>query len=126
MLNAQAAKSPLSATVEADEIGRFGQDTEAAVYFCCLEALLNTPKYAHATQARICLQAQNGSLRFTVADDGTGYDARHIPMGSGLRNMADRLAALGGRLEVRSAPTHGTTITGHLPTVPSPAAMTRP
>ncbi len=45
------------------------------------------------------------------------------PMGSGLRNMADRLAALGGRLEVRSAPTHGTTITGHLPTVPSPAAM---
>jgi glucose-6-phosphate-specific signal transduction histidine kinase len=81
-------------------------------------ALQNTVKYAHATQARICLQAQNGSLRFTVSDDGTGYDARHIPMGSGLRNMADRLAALGGQLEVRSVPAHGTTITGHLPTVP--------
>jgi signal transduction histidine kinase len=81
-------------------------------------------KYAHATQARICLQAHNGSLRFTVSDDGTGYDARHIPMGSGLRNMADRLAALGS-LEVRSAPAHGTTITGHLPTVPPPAAMIR-
>ena len=52
----------------------------------------------------ICLQAQNGTLRFTVSDDGTGYDARHTPMGSGQRNMADRLAALGGRLEVRSAP----------------------
>ena len=114
-LNAQAGKSALPVAVEADGIGRFGQDTEAAVYFCCLEALQNTAKYAQATQARICLQAQNGTLRFTVSDDGTGYDARHTPMGSGLRNMADRLAALGGRLEVRSAPGQGTTITGQLP-----------
>ena len=50
-----------------------------------------------------------------MSDDGTGYDSRCTPMGSGLRNMADRLAALGGRLEVQSAPGHGTTITGHLP-----------
>ena len=102
-------------TVDADGIGRFGQDTEAAVYFCCLEALQNIAKYAHATQARICLQAQNGTLRFTVSDDGAGYDARHTPMGSGQRNMADRLAALGGRLEVHSAPGQGTTITAELP-----------
>jgi len=114
-LSAQASKSPLPVTVEADRIGRFGQDTEAAVYFCCLEALQNTTKYAHATRALICLQAQNRTLFFTVTDDGTGYDARHTPLGSGLRNMADRLAALGGRLEVQSAPGHGTTITGHLP-----------
>jgi signal transduction histidine kinase len=117
-LGAQASKSPLPVTVEADKIGRFPQDTEAAVYFCCLEALQNTAKYAHATQVHICLQAQNGTLRFTVSDDGTGYDARHTPMGSGLRNMADRVAALGGRLEIRSAPGQGTTVTGHLP-VPS-------
>ena len=114
-LNAQAAKSTVPVAVEAGGIGRFGQDTEAAVYFCCLEALQNTAKYAHATHARICLQAQNGTLRFTVSDDGTGYDARHTPMGSGQRNMADRLAALGGRLDVRSAPRHGTTISGQLP-----------
>jgi signal transduction histidine kinase len=114
-LNAQAGKATLPVTVEADGIGRFPQDTEAAVYFCCLEALQNTIKYAHATQARICLQAQNGTLRFAVSDDGTGYDARRTPMGSGLRNMADRLAALGGQFEVRSAPGHGTTITGQLP-----------
>jgi signal transduction histidine kinase len=117
-LNAQAAKSPLPVTVEADGIGRFGQDTEAAVYFCCLEALQNIAKYAHASQARICLQAQNGTLRFTVSDDGAGYDARHTPLGSGQRNMADRLAALGGRLEVRSAPGDGTTITAELPGTP--------
>jgi signal transduction histidine kinase len=114
-LGAQAGKSPLPLVVEADGIGRFGQDTEAAVYFCCLEALQNTAKYAHATQARICLRAANGTLSFTVSDDGAGYDTRHTPMGSGLRNMADRLAALGGRLEVQSAPGQGTTITGRLP-----------
>src|SRR5215472_8897061 len=47
-LSAQASKSPLPVMVEADGIGRFGQDTEAAVYFCCLEALQNTAKYARA------------------------------------------------------------------------------
>jgi signal transduction histidine kinase len=117
-LNAQADKSPLPVTVDADGIGRFGQDTEAAVYFCCLEALQNIAKYAKASSARICLRAQNGTLRFTVSDDGAGYDARHTPLGSGQRNMADRLAALGGRLEVRSAPGQGTTITALLPSTP--------
>jgi signal transduction histidine kinase len=121
-LNAQASKSPLPVAVDADGIGRFGQDTEAAVYFCCLEALQNIAKYANASKARICLQAQNASLRFTISDDGTGYDTRHTPRGSGQRNMADRLAALGGRLEIRSAPGQGTTITAHLP-VPAPAAI---
>jgi signal transduction histidine kinase len=105
----------LPVTVDAREVGRFPQDTEAAVYFCCLEALQNTAKYAAASSARICLQVQNETLRFTVSDNGTGYDVGHTPMGSGLRNMADRLAALGGRLEVRSAPSRGTTITGQLP-----------
>ena len=122
-LNAQASRSPLPVAVEADGIGRYGQDTEAAVYFCCLEALQNIAKYAHASSARICLQAQNGTLRFTVSDDGAGYDARHTPLGSGQRNMADRLAALGGRLEVRSAPGQGTTITAQLPSTPDGGAQ---
>ena len=108
-------------TVDADGIGRFGQDTEAAVYFCCLEALQNIAKYARATQAWIWLRAQNGTLRFTVSDDGAGYDVGHTPMGSGQRNMADRLSALGGRLEVRSAPSRGTTITACLPSSPRAA-----
>jgi len=121
-LDAQAAKSPLPVTVEADGVGRFGQDTEAAVYFCCLEALQNTAKYAHATQASICLQKQDETLRFTISDDGTGYNTSRTPIGSGLRNMADRLAALGGRLQVRSAPGQGTAITGDLP-LPSRAPV---
>ena len=117
-LDAQAGKSPVPVTVEADGIGRFGEATEAAVYFCCLEALQNIAKYAGASSARICLRAENGTLRFTVSDDGAGDDARHTPLGSGQRNMADRLAALGGRLEVRSAPSQGTTITAQLPSAP--------
>src|SRR5215470_3311416 len=81
-LSAQAGKFTFPVTVQAHGIGRSAQDTEAAVYFCCLEALQNIAKYARATQARICLRAQNGTLRFTVSDDGAGYDARHTPLGS--------------------------------------------
>jgi signal transduction histidine kinase len=120
-LNAQAGKSPVPVTVQAAGIGRFPQDTEAAVYFCCLEALQNTAKYARATAALISLSAADGALTFAVSDDGAGYDSARTPMGSGLRNMADRLTALGGRLEVRSAPGAGTTVTGQLP-VAAPAA----
>jgi len=114
-LNAQARKSPVPVAVEADGVGRLPQDAEAAVYFCCLEALQNIAKYARATRARIQLQAQDGTLCFTVSDDGSGYDARRTAMGSGQRNMADRLAALDGRLEVRSAPGQGTVVTACLP-----------
>jgi signal transduction histidine kinase len=57
-----------------------------------------------------------------VSDDGAGYDVGHTPMGSGQRNMADRLAALGGGLEVRSVSSQGTTVTGQLPL---PAAVSR-
>jgi signal transduction histidine kinase len=121
-LSAQARKSPLPVVVEADGIGRLAQDAEAAVYFCCLEALQNIAKYAHASQVRTGLRAQNGALSVTVSDDGTGYDPRRTPMGSGQRNMADRLAALDGQLEIRSALGQGTIITAHLP-LPSASAV---
>ena len=61
------------------------------------------------------MPVRSEDIRFSVSDDGTGYDTTRTPLGSGIRNMADRLAALGGRLEVWSAPGQGTTITGHLP-----------
>jgi signal transduction histidine kinase len=116
-LRAPANRSPVPVMIEADRIGRFSQDAEAAVYFCCLEALQNTAKHSGAASARVCLQARGGTLRFTVSDDGVGYDTRTTPPGSGMRNMADRLAALGGGLEIRGAPGLGTTITGHVPAV---------
>jgi signal transduction histidine kinase len=114
-LGAQARMSPIPVSIDADGIGRFPQETEAAVYFCCLEALQNVAKYAKASQARIALARRDNSLCFSVTDDGAGYDTRRTPMGSGLRNMADRLAALGGQLQLRSAPGQGTTLTATLP-----------
>jgi signal transduction histidine kinase len=114
-LGAQARMSPIPVSIDADGIGRFPQETEAAVYFCCLEALQNIAKYARASQARIALATHDNSLCFSITDDGAGYDTRRTPMGSGLRNMADRLAALGGQLQLRSAPGQGTTLTATLP-----------
>src|SRR2546429_4491347 len=61
----------------ADGIGRFPQDAEAAVYFCCLEALQNTAKYAKASTARIAVQSQSGTLCFTVDRKSTRLNSSH-------------------------------------------------
>jgi signal transduction histidine kinase len=114
-LSAQARKASIQVDVENDGIGRYPQEAEAAVYFCCLEALQNVAKYAGATKARLSLRADDADLAFSVADDGNGFDPESTPMGSGLQNMADRLAALGGSLIVHSRPGQGTTVTGRLP-----------
>jgi signal transduction histidine kinase len=114
-LSSQARKAALPVTVETDGISRYPQEQEAAVYFCCLEALQNVAKYAGATQAVIRVSEQDGSLAFTVTDDGAGFDTTKTSYGTGLQGMADRLAALGGELEVRSEPGEGTTVIGRLP-----------
>jgi signal transduction histidine kinase len=114
-LAAQAKKSAIPVTVDAAGLGRMPEETEAAVYFCCLEALQNMAKYAAASNAAVSVRAGDGTLTFTVADDGGGFDAARTPLGAGLRNMTDRLAALGGSLDVASVPGRGTTITGRLP-----------
>jgi signal transduction histidine kinase len=119
-LESQARKSPVPVTIRADEVGRFRQDAEAAVYFCCLEALQNVSKYAKASQATVSLTNGAGTLTFEVVDDGEGFDSAQIGYGTGLQGMADRLAALGGTLEVRSRPGGGTTIRGGIPVLARP------
>jgi signal transduction histidine kinase len=111
-LGSQATKASLPVTVEGDGVGRYQQETEAALYFCALEALQNVAKYAGATRATVRVSATNGRLAFAVTDDGAGFDVRAAKRGSGLTNMADRLEALGGRLDVVSQPGSGTTVTG--------------
>jgi signal transduction histidine kinase len=114
-LNAQVRKAALPVEVHADDVGRYSPEVEATVYFCTLEALQNVAKYAEASRVLVRLDAPPGLVVFSVSDDGRGFDPETTPMGTGLQGMADRLAALGGALEVRSAPGAGTTVTGRVP-----------
>jgi len=117
-LEAQARKATVPVSVDGDGVGRYAQEVEAAVYFCCLEALQNTQKYAGATSAAISLGVNDGKLSFTVTDDGAGFDPMAASRGAGLTNMADRLDALGGRLQLESGHGRGTIVTGVLPALP--------
>jgi signal transduction histidine kinase len=114
-LEAQARKSPVPVSIEAGEVGRCSQDVEAAVYFSCLEALQNVAKYAEASRVTISLARTDGILAFAVADDGVGFDPSAATPGTGLQGIADRLDALGGKLEVVSAAGAGTVLNGTVP-----------
>jgi signal transduction histidine kinase len=116
-LESQAQRSVVPVAVEADGIGRYPRDAEAAVYFSCLEALQNVAKYARASRATLRLFDGDGHLRFEVIDDGVGFDTDGTSYGTGLQGMIDRLAAVGGELYVRSVPGIGTTVTGEIPLV---------
>lgn len=117
-LEAQAQKAPIPVHVHADNVSRHSEDEEAAVYFCCLEALQNAAKHAQASTAEIDLVEKEDVLGFCVRDNGRGFDLATTPQGDGLLNMADRLEAMGGTLEVRSSHEDGTSVTGQLPLQP--------
>ncbi|MGZ4155472.1 MAG: sensor histidine kinase, partial [Actinomycetota bacterium] len=114
-LEAQARKSPIPAEVSPDGIGRYDQALEAAVYFSILEALQNAAKYSDAARVSVALAQANGDVTFEVRDDGVGFEPSQTGYGTGLQGIADRLRALDGTLEVRSAPGSGTTIAGSVP-----------
>jgi signal transduction histidine kinase len=120
---ADAARlATLPATVRTTPLGRYPADIEAAVYFCCLEAVQNACKHA-GERATISVRVQEecGTLTFEVTDDGAGFGTTGRGLGAGLRNMADRMGAFGGRLLVESAPGEGTRVTGMVPVPAAPA-----
>jgi signal transduction histidine kinase len=114
-LEAQARKSVVSTAVRAEDVGRFPQEVEAAIYFACLEAMQNVAKYANASSVTISIAGADGELSFEVADDGIGFDAAATTYGTGLQGIADRIDALGGSFEIRSRPGSGTTLVGSVP-----------
>jgi signal transduction histidine kinase len=114
-LESQTRKAAVPTTVEAEGIGRYSREVESAVYFSALEALNNVAKYANASRAIVRLALHNGDLTFQVEDDGAGFDPDSTGYGTGLQGIADRLDAVGGALEIATAPGEGTTILGRLP-----------
>ncbi len=122
-LRAAAGRSPLDVDVNADGVGRYPTELEAAVYFCCLEALQNAAK--HAPEAQVLLRVRHdvdaAELRFEVADNGPGFDPEARRRGHGFTNMSDRLGAIGGSVTWDSTPGQGTTISGSVPAETSPS-----
>jgi len=114
-LEARGRKAPLPVSVAGGDVGRLPREVETAAYFCCLEALQNAAKYARASRATVAVRRLGAALSFTVVDDGVGFDLTTVRHGVGLRSMAERVEALGGVVEVRSAEGRGTTIVGRIP-----------
>lgn len=110
-LRAAARRCVISCTVDADDIPRYDEGVEAAVYFCILEALQNAVKHSGAVDVRVQLTAEP-LLVFEVSDDGAGFDVKEQQHSGGLLGMQARMAAAGGRLEVSSARGAGTTVRG--------------
>ena len=79
-----------------------------------MEALQNATRHAPESAVRISLAGDQRQVMFAVTDDGPGFDPAAPAAGSGLRNMSDRLAALGGSCQVHSRPGGGTTVTGRI------------
>ncbi len=114
-LRAVANRSPLDVDLVTDGVGRYGRDIEAAIYFCCLEALQNAGKHAPQSHVTVRVWEESGGLLFEVRDDGPGFDVTLAQRGHGYTNMADRLGAIGGAVRWESQPGHGTTIRGSVP-----------
>ena len=111
-LEALASRAPLPVEIERDE-AQLPQQVEAAAYYVVSEALANVAKYAQASSVRVTVAQLNGSARVEVSDDGVG--GADPAQGSGLRGLADRVAALNGTLEVESPPGRGTRIRAEIP-----------
>jgi signal transduction histidine kinase len=113
-LAAATRRLPVPVELEASGADRYPADVEAAVYFCCLEAMQNAVKHAGASRITVTVDAE-ASLVLAVSDDGGGYDAATVRPGNGMANMSDRVAAVGGWLEVDTASGRGTTIRAEIP-----------
>jgi signal transduction histidine kinase len=111
---ALARRAAIPVEVRLDLDGRLPHLVESTAYFTIAEALTNAQRHARASHASVRVGHVDAAVELEVRDDGRG--GAEPALGSGLRGLADRLGALGGRLEVDSEPGHGTTVRARIPT----------
>ena len=112
-LRGLASRSKVAATIGAVPDGRYPMPVEAAAYFVVAEGLTNVARHAEsASRAGVSVSELDGALVIEVDDDGAGGATLD---GSGLRGLSDRVAALGGELEVASPPGGGTKLRAVIP-----------
>ena len=116
-LDSLATKAPIPVSIDA-EVERLQPELETAGYYVVSEALTNVAKHSHASSAAVKASLRDGRLLIEVSDDGVGgasADGANAGGGSGLRGLADRVEAQGGRLLVDSPPGSGTRIIVEIP-----------
>jgi signal transduction histidine kinase len=112
-LEAVARRSVVPVTLESSCDADLPGSVAAAAYYVVAEALTNTAKYAQAAGVTVRVRSRTGAVHVEVADDGVG--GATVSEGSGLLNLTDRVAALGGRLSIVSPPRGGTTLKAVIP-----------
>ena len=124
-LPAVAARAPVPVRLNLQGLRRYPASIEAALYFCCSEALQNAAKHGGpGTTVTITAHADDRMLTFTISDTGRGFDP--ATTATGLTNMTDRLSAIGGNLAIHTAPGHGTRVTASIATPVQPGCSELP
>lgn len=120
-LRTAANRAVLPTEVDAADVGRYPSEVEAAIYFCCLEAVQNAGKHAgEGSRVTVSVRSTADVLVFEIADDGAGFDAASgRGAGHGFENMRDRVGAVGGSLVVESSVGGGTRVRGTVPVGPA-------
>jgi PAS domain S-box-containing protein len=120
-LRSLARTAPVHVRVVADGVGRHAPTVEEAVFYCVREAIQNAAKHAGASAlVTLTTKRRDDGFEFEVADDGPGFDPREQSTGFGLASMRDRIAAIGGELEIASTPGEGTRVRGVVRAEPAP------
>jgi PAS domain S-box-containing protein len=118
-VRALARRSPVPVTVDVPADLDLPDPVEVAAYYVASEAVTNAAKHADASSMEICVGVNERVLELTIRDDGVG--GARVGAGSGLIGLADRVQAVGGRIEIVSPQAGGTTIHVTLPLAPVPA-----
>lgn len=114
-VRSHVARLPVPVEVVANGVAHYPREVEAAVYFAAVEAIANSADYSDASQVAVSLVASDEAVTVEVRDNGRGFDVAGVGEGIGLTNIRDRVEALGGEVEVESAPGAGTTVRARIP-----------